>query len=287
LNHENPNTPWPLATNVYPWYTFYKRQGRDFEADLESFITEIKQSGADSLEPILKSAESTDRLSEVMTNQGVAMVSAYVNSELHEKSSSQTSIETVIRLATQAQARMGTKIIVTNPSPINWEGPENKNDDQVQLQGEALNQLGKALSAEGLTLAYHNHDPELRMAGREFHHMLASTDPERVKFCLDSHWIYRGSGNSNMALYDVIRLYGDRIVELHIRQSQNEIWTETFGEGDIDYQKLTNVLTERGIRPLVTIEQAVEEKSLNTMNSLEAHKISHAQARKTFAPFLK
>ena len=90
-----------------------------------------------------------------------------------------------------------------------------------------------------------------------------------------------------MALYDVIRLYGDRIVELHIRQSQNEIWTETFGEGDIDYQKLTNVLTERGIRPLVTIEQAVEEKSLNTMNSLEAHKISHAQARKTFAPFLK
>jgi inosose dehydratase len=288
MSHENLNTsPWSLATNVYPWYTFYKRQGRDFEADLEKLITEIKQSGADSLEPILNSAESTDRLSDVMTNQGVAMVSAYVNSELHEKGSSQSSIETVIRLATQAQARMGTKIIVTNPSPINWEGPENKNDDQIQLQGEALNQLGKALSAEGLTLAYHNHDPELRMAGREFHHMLASTDPEHVKFCLDSHWIYRGSGNSNVALYDVIRLYGDRIVELHIRQSQNGTWTETFGDGDIDYQKLTNILTEGRIRPLVTIEQAVEENSPNTMNSLEAHKVSHAQARKTFAPFLK
>ena len=286
MSHEKLNTPCPLATNVYPWYTFYKRQGRDFEADREGFIKEVKQSGADSLEPLLKSAESTDRLSDVMSNQGVAMVSAYVNSELHEKGSSQESIETVIRLATQAQVRMGTKIIVTNPSPINWEGPENKTDDQILVQGEALNQLGEALSVEGLTLAYHNHDPELRLAAREFHHMLASTDPEHVKFCLDSHWIYRGSGNSNVVLYDVIRLYGDRIVELHIRQSQNGIWTETFGDGDIDYDRLTKTLNNRCIRPLITIEQAVEEKSLNTMNSLEAHKISHAQARKTFAPFL-
>jgi inosose dehydratase len=286
MSRNNHKDPWPLATNVYPWHTFYQRQGRDFKTKLENLIAEVKQSGADSFEPILSSSEETDRLSEFMSNQGVAMVSAYVNSELHEKGSSQESIETVIRLATQAQARMGTEIIVTNPSPINWEGPENKTDDQILVQGEALNQLGKALSIEGLTLAYHNHDPELRLAAREFHHMLASTDPEHVKFCLDSHWIYRGSGNSNVALYDVIRLYGDRIVELHIRQSQNGIWTETFGDGDIDYDRLTKTLNNRGIRPLITIEQAVEEKSLNAMNSLEAHKVSHTQARKTFAPFL-
>ena len=214
------------------------------------------------------------------------MVSAYVNSKLHEKADVQESIDTVLKLARIAQDRMGTKIIVTNPSPIRWGGPENKNDDQIKLQGESLSILGESLSKEGLTLAYHNHDPELRLAGREFHHMLASTDPRYVKFCLDSHWIFRGSGNSNIALYDVIKLYGDRIVELHIRQSKDGVWTETLGDGDIDYNYLAKTLEEMGIQPLVTVEQAVEDNSPNTMGSLAAHKISHARAREIFARFL-
>ena len=137
-----------------------------------------------------------------------------------------------------------------------------------------------------MTLAYHNHDPELRLAARELHHMLASTNPEYVKFCLDSHWIYRGSGNSNIALFDIVELYGDRIVELHVRQSRDGIWTETLGEGDIDYARLVRVLNEKGIQPLVTVEQAVESESPKTMDSLAAHIISHAKAREIFADFL-
>ncbi len=275
-----------LATNIYPWLTFYQRKGRDFEANLESSIEEIKQSGADSLEPILSTSEKTNQLADVLIEQGIAMVSAYVNSKLHESQDVQESIDTVLKLTSIVQTRMGTKIIVTNPCPIRWGGPENKTDDQIKRQGESLTILGEALSKDGLTLTYHNHDPELRLAGREFHHMLASTDPRYVKFCLDSHWIFRGSGNSNVALYDVIKLYGDRIVELHVRQSQDGVWTETLGEGDIDYPYLAKTLDEMGIRPLVTVEQAVEENSPNTMDALSAHKISHANARAVFARFL-
>ena len=286
INPQVSDTSKMLATNIYPWLTFYRRQGRDFEANLESSIKQIKKSGADSLEPILSTPEKTVQLADVLIDQGVAMVSAYVNSKLHEKTDVRESIETVLKLARIAQDQMGTKIIVTNPIPIHWDGPENKNDDQIKLQGESLTNLGEALSREGLTLAYHNHDPELRLAGREFHHMLASTDPRYVKFCLDSHWIFRGSGDSNVALYDVIKLYGDRIVELHVRQSREGIWTETLGDGDIDYSFLTKVIREIGIHPLVTVEQAVEENSPNTMDSLAAHKISHAIARDIFASFL-
>lgn len=275
-----------LTTNIYPWLTFYRREGRDFEADLERSIQEVKQSGADSLEPILDTPEKTNRLADVLKDQGVAMASAYVNSKLHEPKDVQASIDLVLKLASTAQARMGTEIIVTNPSPIRWGGPENKNDDQIKFQGESLNKLGEALSKEGLVLAYHNHDPELRLAGREFHHMLNATDPLHVKFCLDSHWIYRGSGDSNVALHDILKLYGDRIVELHIRQSQNGVWTETFGDGDIDYTSIVETLTTMSIHPLVTIEQAVEENSPSTMDSLAAHKISHSRAREIFAAFL-
>jgi len=80
----------------------------------------------------------------------------------------------------------------------------------------------------GLTLSYHNHDIELRNAAREFHHMMVGTDPAYVTLCLDAHWIYRGAGNSAVALFDVLKLYGPRITELHLRQSKDNIWTETF-----------------------------------------------------------
>ena len=122
----------------------------------------------------------------------------------------------------------------------------------------------------GLILAYHNHDIELRNAAREFHHMMVGTDPANVTLCLDAHWVYRGAGNSQVALFDVLELYGPRVSELHLRQSQNDIWTEAFGPGDIDYERLAGHLLKIGIKPLLVLEQAVENGSPNTMKAVEA-----------------
>ena len=166
-------------------------------------------------------------------------------------------------------------MLVTNPKPISWGGPENKTETQIRTQGRALDQLGAALRAEGITLAYHNHDSELRLGAREFHHMLVSTDPANVKFCLDAHWVYRGCGNSSLALFDTLELYADRIVELHLRQSTGGVWDEAFAaESDIDYQRLFTFLRERDIHPLLTMEQAVEDDSTQVHDSVSAHRAS-------------
>tara|TARA_Y100000588_G_C14202828_1_gene903236 strand:- start:983 stop:1165 length:183 start_codon:yes stop_codon:yes gene_type:complete len=58
----------------------------------------------------------------------------------------------------------------------------------------------------------------------------------------------------------------------------NRIWSEAFGGGDFDHNRLTQELVDLGISPFVTMEQAVEEKSPNTMNGPQAHEISHANA---------
>lgn len=276
----------PLSTNSYPWGTFYKREGRDYEAELSKAIGEIKQSGADCLEPNLRSLDYVDTLSDELERQGLGMISVYVNSELHDPEKSKASIDWVRAIVRRAKKRMGTRIVVTNPSPIEWGGAQNKNDDQLEVQREALENLGRAIASEGMTLAYHSHDPEFREGAREFHHMLAATNPKYVKLCLDAHWVFRGAGDSNVALHDIVRLYGDRIVELHIRQSEGGIWTETFGDGDIDYGRLTRELVDLGVNPLVTMEQAVESGTAHTMDGLAAHKISHAQGRKVFDPFI-
>jgi inosose dehydratase len=171
---------------------------------------------------------------------------------------------------------------VTNPSPLRWGGPENKTDEQLKVQAAALDRLGARLQQMGMVLAYHNHDMELRLAAREFHHMMVGTDPAHVTLCLDAHWIYRGAGNSQVALFDVLKLYGPRITELHLRQSQNHIWTESFGPGDIDYPRLAAYLLAIGIKPLLVLEQAVEAGSPNTMNAVEAFQKSVQYTREVF-----
>jgi inosose dehydratase len=138
----------------------------------------------------------------------------------------------------------------------------------------------------GLVLSYHNHDIELRNAAREFHHMMVGTDPDFVTLCLDAHWVYRGSGNSSVALFDVLKLYGSRITELHLRQSKENIWTEVFSEGDINYPKLAKYLLEIGIRPHIVLEQAAEKETPQTMKTDEAFRRSSRYTRRIFAKFI-
>lgn len=261
-----------LATNVYPWMTFYQRQQRDWYADVDQGLSEVARAGLKGFEPIGDSVKQIRQLGPLLAKHDLQMRSIYVNSKLHEAGAAEQSIAEVVAIAEAAKA-LGTSIVVTNPSPIRWGGKEDKSDQQLREQARNLNTLGGQLRQRGLMLAYHNHDAELRQGAREFHHMLTATDEDNVKLCLDAHWVYRGCGDSEVAVFDVVEHYGPRVVELHLRQSSDGIWTEAFAmQGDIDYQRLFKRLTDQGVTPHLVLEQAVESKSPNTMTAIEAHR---------------
>ena len=272
-----------VACNQYPWGVFYQREGRDFGASLDAGLAEVKAGGLDGFEPGVGGLQQIEQMAPLLKKHGLEMRSLYVNSTLHEAGQADKSIEEVLAAAAKAKESLDTQIIVTNPSPIRWGGPENKTDEQLKTQAAAMNKLGAKLKQMGLVLAYHNHDIELRNAAREFHHMMVGTDPANVTLCLDAHWVYRGAGNSQVALFDVLELYGKRVTELHLRQSQNGVWTEAFGPGDIDYERLAGHLLKIGIKPLLVLEQAVENGSPNTMKAVEAFKKSTQYTRQLFA----
>ncbi len=273
-----------VACNQYSWSVFYAREKKDFNVSLDAGFADVAASGIDGFEPGVGGLAQIEPMVPLLKKHGLEMRSLYVNSTLHEAAQADKSIEEVLAAAAKAK-EAGTRIIVTNPSPLRWGGPENKSDEQLKTQAEALNKLGAKLKAMGLTLAYHNHDMELRNAAREFHHMMVGTDPRNVTLCLDAHWVYRGSGNSQVALFDVVKLYGPRITELHLRQSQNGVWTEVFGPGDIDYPRLAESLLKMGVKPLLVLEQAIETGSPDTMKPVEAFKKSTAYVRQVFAAF--
>jgi inosose dehydratase len=272
-----------LATNTYPWGTFAQRAKTPFVLHSDAALAEVAAAGLTGYEPNISQPKEFDGLAARLKQHGLQMRSLYVNSVLHEAAQAEASIARVLAIAQRA-TETGTTIIVTNPAPIRWGGPENKTDAQLRTQAEALNQLGAKLRALGVTLAYHNHDAELRHGGREFHHMLTATDPAQVKLCLDAHWIYRGCGNSEVALFDAVAHYGSRIVELHLRQSSKGVWSEVFAAtGDIDYTRLVAWLVQHQLKPLVVLEQAIEAGSPNTLTAVAAHTHSAAAARAAFA----
>ncbi len=274
-----------VACNQYPWGTFYAREKKDFNAMLDTGLAEVKASGNDGFEPGVGGLQQIEQMVPLLKKHGLEMRSLYVNSTLHDAAQADKSVEEVLAAAAKAKVA-GTRIIVTNPSPLRWGGAENKTDEQLQVQAAALDKLGAGLKKMGLILAYHNHDIELRNAAREFHHMMVGTDPAHVTLCLDAHWVYRGSGNSQVALFDVLKLYGPRITELHLRQSHNGVWTEAFGPGDIDYPRLADHLLKIGVKPLLVLEQAVEAGSPKTMNAVEAFKESTQYTRRIFEGFV-
>ena len=272
-----------VATNTYPWGTFAKRKGSSFPLHTDASLAAIAAAGLPGYEPAVNSPAEFDGLAERLARHGLEMRSLYVNSLLHDEARARQSHDEVLAIARRAVA-LGTRIIVTNPSPIRWGGPENKTDAQLAGQARALDRLGAELRALGVTLAYHNHDIELRHGGREFHHMLTATDPAHVKFCLDAHWVFRGCGNSQVALFDALEHYGSRIVELHLRQSRDGVWTEVFtADGDIDYRRLAAWLVQRSLSPLLVLEQAVEKGSPDTLDAVAAHRQSLVNARAAFA----
>ena len=60
------------------------------------------------------------------------------------------------------------------------------------------------------------------------------------------------------------------------------IWSETFGEGDIDYPRLAGELAKLDIVPHIVLEQAVEKGTPHTMSPVEAHRHSGQFVRNLF-----
>jgi len=272
-----------IATNTYPWGTFAKREGQSFKLHSDEALAAIASSGITGYEPAVSSPDECNGLGARLKSHGLEMRSLYVGSLLHDEAQVAANLTTILAIARRA-AEIGCKIIVTNPSPIKWGGAENKTDAQLITQANSLDKLGGELRKRGITLAYHNHDIELRHGAREFHHMLTATNPEHVKFCLDAHWVFRGCGDSQVALFDVLKHYGTRIAELHLRQSNSGVWTEVFtGKGDIDYVRLATWLKQHGIQPHLVLEQAVENGSPHTLDAVKAHQESVENTRVVFA----
>ena len=261
-----------VAVNQYTCNNVYRRESIDFWTRLD----ELKSVGVDGIEATLRTAEELETTGKRLTDHGLEMRSIYSGAKLHEENSAQEEIDRLLKLGEKAKA-IGTSIIVVNPA-----SKSGKSDAELVFQSKNLDIVGAGLKKIGITLAFHYHLVELEFGGREFHHVLCGTDPKNVALCFEQHYSYRGCGNSQVALFDHWKLYGDRAVEIHLRQSINNIFSETFGDGDIDNVRVAACLKKLPTMPHVVLESASEKETPKTMAPADAFRQSVEYIRKVF-----
>jgi len=269
----------------FPWGVYYKSQGSSLQENLDEALAQTADAGLTTWENLgLPPAEEADAFATRCRKQGLTIPTIYENVRLHEPATAQANVTETLQRITALVAH-GLEYLVVNPEPVSWKTEETKSDDALRLQASMLEALGRACGALGVKVAYHIHAPEMREGAREFHHMLLATSPEHVGFCLDAQWIHRGAGLSMVAVEDAIRLYRDRIITLHLRQSLDGIWTEHLMEGDLDFRWIADQLREVDFHGPIIFEAAAEKGTPQTMSMQASLEKSLAWAHDVFVGF--
>lgn len=274
--------PVEVFINQYTVHSYYARDGVDFRQNIDRCFAELKQAGLAGFEATVGQPAELDVYIDALAKQDMQLRSIYSGANLHDDGADANEIKRVIALGERARSA-GTKFLVVNLQP-----QSGKTDAELIRQNRNLDTLGTALREMGIRLAMHYHTTELEFAAREFHSFLCDTAPENVSLCFDVHWSFRASGNSAISAYTHAKLYADRVAELHLRQSQGGIWTETFvTKADIDYGKTLAILRKNktfdDAECHVVLEQAPEKGTSKTLAPLEIFKQSVVAVREMYS----
>ena len=266
-----------LSVEIYIWIQHLETEKKTLAEGVEEVLASFHGAGyrrvelnQDFFQPALR--EKTFKL---LAKYNLAPETIYAGTTLHEAAAAEKSVREVLELGRLLKAH-GTRVIVTNPSPKPGQAP--KTEEELDTQAKYVDQLAADLEQQGIKLALHHHTPELAEHAREWHHLLEYTNPRRVYCCVDVHWAYRG-GQDVMSF---IRETGDRLLELHLRNSHQGVWAEDFGPGDIDYQEVADYLRGISFNGYLVVELAYEKETQITRSLDEDLRLSRLYTDKIF-----
>ena len=265
-----------VGAQLYVWSQVLGKEGKSVEGNFDGVLRDVRDAGLDGAEWNLSAAgdpECAASLKRAYDAQGLRIPSLYSGGSYHIREDAARTVAETLRLAAFA-AEIGCPAVTANPNPIG----RDKTDDELRIQAEHLNRLGEGLRNLGMELFIHNHDPEIRNHAREFRSNLALTDPNLVHFCVDTHWVYRGGEDPVALLREAVH----RTRSLHLRNSVNGVWSESFGDGDIDHRQIRQVLEEGNFRGWLLLELAYEGGTVLTRSLTENVRLAGAYLREIF-----
>ena len=165
---------------------------------------------------------------------GLKVSGAHVSIEQFEKD-----IEAVIA---DSKTLGNTNVII----PYIGEDRRKSGEDYRKLAAQ-LNEFGKGVAAEGLTLSYHNHAFEFEKFDGEYglDILWQHSDPNLVKAELDLYWVKRGGVDP----VSYVKQLGKRVVLVHLKDMEAgpEQRFAPVGTGTLDFVAISDACAEAGV----------------------------------------
>jgi len=267
-----------LSVEGYIFQQYAERAHKTLAQVIPDVLPMAKAAGFTNIE--LNSAfftpEIRDNTLALLRSLNLRMPSIYVGGALHSETEANLTIENAVKYFRVA-APFGCQALVTNPDPK--PGDQSKTDQELEIEAQNLNRLGRTLAAENCELRVHHHTPQLEKGAREWRYILAHTDPRFVKICVDVDWAYEGGYDPVPFLQNV----GSRLREIHVRSARNKIWLEDVEDSDIDYRQVAAYLSQHNLHPLVVVELAYRPQTVITRSLEEDLRLSRVYTQKVLA----
>jgi inosose dehydratase len=219
--------------------------------------------------------ELRGRVLELVQANGLRMPSVYVGGSMHQRNLAERTISQALEIGELCK-KLGCRAVINNPDPKPHDVP--KTDAELDVQVEVLNLMGRELAKRGFQFWTHAHAPQMANHAREWRYNLHHTDPKYVWVCLDIDWVYQGGQNP----MELLREAGHRVASLHLRNSHDKVWLESFSSGDIDYGEIASYLNQINLKPLLTIELAYRKQTVVTRPLEEDLRLSRIYAERVF-----
>ena len=258
------SAPQRLLVQAYVWQQWAAARNKKLGEAIEDMFPAVRRAGYRHME--LPSAffapDFRERTVALVKASGIDVPILYHGGAFHEPDAANKTIAEALDYAEFAKP-LGVQMVNTNANPK--PGGLSKSDAELATQATALNTFGEKLLSRGLRFELHSHAPEMAQNAREWRYMLTHTDPKLVSLCVDVHWIFRGGQDP----YALLAEAGKRVASLHLRNSVDKIWSESFADGDVDYRRIAAILQKEEIKPDLVVELAYD-KETHPARTLEA-----------------
>src|SRR6266851_2308188 len=271
------DNPSRVSLEGYIWQNVAAREKKALADMIDELFGTAPYAGFRNLELNQSFFNSTlrNRVVALTRKHGLLMPSVYVGGGMHEAALAGKTIASALEIGAICK-EFGCSAIVNNPDSK----PKNalKSDQELAVQAEMLNRMGRTLAEQGLQLRIHHHAAEMLEDAREWRHILRNTDPKYVYMCIDLEHAHRSGVDPNILLREADK----RTTEIHLRNKKKGIPTEAFGEGDIDHVTIAATLEELKVKPLIVIELAYHSDTEITRDLRDNLRLSRLYTEKTF-----
>jgi sugar phosphate isomerase/epimerase len=270
-------TALEISVEGYIFQQYAQRNNRSLAEVIPEVLPMARNAGFKNIElnPAFFAPKARDRTLSLLRSLDLKMPSIYVGGAMHSEPDASRTTTSALEHARLAAA-FGCKGVVNNPDPK--PGGQTKTAEELAVEANGLNRMGRALANEGFELRIHHHTPQLENNAREWRYLLGHTDANFVRICVDVDWAYEGGFEA----VPFLREAGNRLREIHVRSARNKIWLEEVEDSDIDYRQVAAYLKQQQLRPVIVVELAYRPETAVTRPLEENLRLSRIYVERVF-----